>query len=99
MTNEIATAGPAWTPAARPVRTKMPVPMMTPTPKTVRSNPLRSRRSLCAGSSVSAIDRSTDLVRSTFIRSSPRLDAPGATPGLPSGGRGTGVAHRMIRRK
>ena len=37
-TNEIATAGPAWTPAALPVSTKMPVPMTTPTPNTVRSS-------------------------------------------------------------
>ena len=38
MTNEIATAGPAVVLATTPVSTKMPVPMITPTPKTVRSS-------------------------------------------------------------
>ena len=55
-TKLITTAGPATSCAARPVSVKMPAPMTTPTPKTVRSsadNDLRSRNS---GSSVSAID-------------------------------------------
>jgi hypothetical protein len=53
--------------AAIPVRTKMPVPMMTPMPKTVRSQADRSFLSLCSDSSVSRIDCSIDLVRSTLI--------------------------------
>ena len=36
--NDRATAGPAVTFAATPVSTKIPVPMMTPTPNTVRSS-------------------------------------------------------------
>jgi hypothetical protein len=66
-TNDTATAGPASTPAASPVRTKIPVPITTPTPKTVRSNADNCLRSLCPGSSVSAIDCSTGLVRMRFI--------------------------------
>ena len=31
-----STAGPAWSAAALPVRTKMPAPMMQPTPKSSR---------------------------------------------------------------
>ena len=34
-TKDSATAGPAFAPAASPVSTKMPVPITTPTPKTV----------------------------------------------------------------
>jgi hypothetical protein len=45
------------------VRVKMPAPMTTATPKTVRSQAVRSLRSLVSGSSVSAIDCSIDLVR------------------------------------
>ena len=37
-TKASATAGPACSLATLPVSTKMPVPMMTPTPKTVRSS-------------------------------------------------------------
>src|SRR3954447_22559478 len=63
MTNEIATAGPASVLATSPVSTKMPVPMMTPTPNTVRSRADRCFRSWCSGSSVSRMESSTDLMR------------------------------------
>src|ERR1700712_3915471 len=63
MTKEMETAGPAVVAAARAVRVKMPAPMTTATPKTVRSNAERVRLSLWPGSSVSLIDCSTDLVR------------------------------------
>ncbi len=66
-TNDSDTAGPALVAAAMPVSTKMPVPMMTPMPKTVRSQADRSLRSRCSDSSVSRIDCSIDLVRSTPI--------------------------------
>ena len=59
----MATDGPATVLATTPVSTKMPVPMMTPTPKTVRSSAERCRRSLCSGSSVSRMESSTDLIR------------------------------------
>ena len=35
-TNDSSTAGPAWSAAALPVRTKMPAPMMQPTPSSSR---------------------------------------------------------------
>src|SRR5688572_2165867 len=63
MTNETPTAGPDWVCATTPVTTKMPAPMMTPTPKTVRSSPDRLFLSRCSGSSVSRIESSTDLTR------------------------------------
>src|SRR5690606_2071188 len=66
--NDSATAGPALSRATCPVSTKMPVPTITPTPKTVRSSGPSARRSRCVGSSVPRIDCSTDFVRS---RSSP----------------------------
>src|SRR4051794_37948051 len=94
-TKDKATAGPAWTPAAFPVRTKMPVPITTPTPNTVRSSALSRLRSWCSGSSVSAMDCSIVLVRQRFtsITSSPgartaaplrvHRDTDGAYPGEP----------------
>src|SRR4051794_7214648 len=63
MTNEIATAGPVTSPATRAVMVKIPAPMRTATPNTMRSRVPSSRRSLVSGSSVSAMDCSTDLVR------------------------------------
>ncbi len=42
---------------------KIPAPMTTATPKTVRSHAVSSLRSLVSGSSVSAIDCSIDFVR------------------------------------
>ncbi len=62
-TNESATAGPACTPAAFPVSTKIPVPMTTPTPKTVSCSALSVFLSRRPGSSVSSMDCSTVLVR------------------------------------
>ena len=50
-------------PAVDAVTVKMPAPITTDTPKTIRSHQVRSLRSLVPGSSVSAIDCSTDFVR------------------------------------
>src|ERR671917_390001 len=55
-------AGPEYSAAASPVRTKRPVPMITPMPKTVRSRGPNDLLSLNSGSSVSRTDCSTDLV-------------------------------------
>src|SRR5918997_4581199 len=62
-TYESATAGPAYPAAASPVRTKSPVPMITPIPNRVRSNGPSVLRNWNSGSSVSRIDCSMDLVR------------------------------------
>ena len=67
MANEIVIAGPELVAATVPVMTKIPAPMMTPTPKTIRSRVPRLFLSLCSGSSVSRIDRSTDFVRMTSM--------------------------------
>ncbi len=53
--------------AAVPVSTKMPVPMITPTPKTVRSSADSDFRSACSGSSVSWIDCSTFFVLKSVL--------------------------------
>ena len=53
--------------ATVPVITKMPAPMMTPTPKTIRSRTPRFFLSRCSGSSVSAMDCSTDFVRKRLL--------------------------------
>ena len=57
----------------------MPVPMMTPTPNTVRSSPDRCFLSRCSGSSVSRIESSTDFTRrvASGSRSPPRGVRPG----------------------
>ena len=68
MANEMVIAGPELVAATVPVITKIPAPMMTPTPKTMRSRVPRLFLSLCSGSSVSRIDRSTDFVRMTSMR-------------------------------
>ena len=60
-------AGPASVPAASPVRTKIPVPMITPMPIVVSCTGPRARRSLRPGWSVSSIDCSTDFVRNSSI--------------------------------
>lgn len=70
-------AGPAYPAAASPVRTKRPVPMMTPMPKTVRSRGPRDLLSLNSGSSVSLMDYSMDLVR--MIPTAALLYAPPVT--------------------
>src|SRR6476469_1826999 len=62
MTNEMTIAGPAYCAAALPVSVKMPAPMMTPMPKTVRSRAVSFFLSWNSGSSVSLIDCSIDLV-------------------------------------
>src|SRR5215207_9318177 len=62
-TYERATAGPAYPAAASPVRTKSPVPMITPIPNRVRSRGPNALRSWNSGSSVSRMDCSTDFVR------------------------------------
>src|SRR5829696_3460249 len=73
MTKDRATAGPAVVLATTPVSTKMPVPMITPTPNTVRSSPDRCLLSRCSGSSVSRMESSTDLIRRIVATaSSPR---------------------------
>ena len=64
-------AGPATSWAARPVSVKMPAPITTPTPKIVRSSADSDLRSWNSGSSVSAIDRSTDFVRITLMSDPP----------------------------
>src|SRR5690348_9564800 len=79
--------GPAYSLAARPVRVKMPAPMMTPMPKTVRSTAVRRFLSWYSGSSVSAIDCSTVFFRTRLIcasstASSQRQD--GTLRGCPS---------------
>src|SRR5271166_2488914 len=56
-------AGPVMSPVVDAVTVKMPAPITTETPNTTRSSQVRSLRSLVLGSSVSAIDCSTDLVR------------------------------------
>src|SRR5512139_3673426 len=67
MRNETEIAGPVRLAAVEAVIVKMPAPITTDTPKTVRSRQLRSRRSLVSGSSVSAIDCSTVLVRLLLV--------------------------------
>jgi hypothetical protein len=62
-TNASDTDGPATLPAVLAASVKMPAPTTTATPKTIRSQVPRSLRSFVSGSSVSAMDCSTDLVR------------------------------------
>ena len=79
-TNDSATAGPAFSPAASPVSTKMPVPMTTPTPKTVRSRADSSLAQLVLGL-LGVRDRLLDgLVRKRFIW----LHRPGGFDGDPA---------------
>ena len=56
-------AGPVMLPAVDAVMVKMPAPITTDTPKTIRSHQVRSLRNRVPGSSVSSMDCSTDLVR------------------------------------
>src|SRR5690349_698653 len=81
MTKERASAGPANSLAALPVSTKRPPPMVTPTPKTMRSRAPRFFFSRCSGSSVSRIDCSTDLVRVSWPFMAPPVQ--GSTGGYP----------------
>ena len=71
MTNEIEIAGPVMLPAVDAVIVKMPAPITTDTPKTVRSHQFKSLRRRVSGSSVSAIDCSTD-----FVRHRPAIGSP-----------------------
>jgi hypothetical protein len=82
-TNDRATAGPATSLATRPVSTKIPVPMITPTPKTVRSRAERFFLSWCSGSSVSRMDSSTLLTRARLVATRSPLERPacGTPPG------------------
>ncbi len=66
-----AVAGPAVSLATLPVRTKIPVPMTTPTPNTVRSSAERDFFRARSGSSVSLIDCSTDFVRNSVLIGQP----------------------------
>ena len=94
ITNEIATAGPAWSRATTPVSTKMPVPMITPTPKTVRSRPERCFLSRCSGSSVSRMESSTDLMRRVpWATASSSVPAPAGSSSFPQRRTGAGTPH------
>src|SRR5687768_16878618 len=86
MANEIVIAGPELVLATVPVTTKMPAPMITPTPKMTRSRTPRFFFSRCSGSSVSAMDCSTDLVRNTFMQSNLCDPARWWNPASPEGG-------------
>ncbi len=48
VTNDSISAGPVLSCAATPVRTKIPVPMMAPTPRLVSDTGPRTRRSRCS---------------------------------------------------
>src|SRR3954462_12073657 len=74
ITKLIATAGPESVLATSPVSTKMPVPMITPTPKTVRSRAERFFLSWWSGSSVSRIDSSTLLTRALLVATGTPLE-------------------------
>src|SRR3954453_9165644 len=67
---ETMIAGPA-SPIASPMITKMPVPMMAPSPSAVRSSAPTARCSLCSESSVSATSASTGLVLNSPSRVPP----------------------------
>ena len=69
MMKEMTIEGPAYSFAARPVRVKIPAPMMTPMPKTVRSTALRRFFSWYSASPVSAIESSIVLVRKMLMGS------------------------------
>ena len=74
----------------------MPVPMITPTPKTVRSRADRCFLSRCSGSSVSRMESSTDLIRRVLQpRRPPRVRRPPA-PVVVRGQRGTGRARSRM---
>src|SRR6476659_3164523 len=68
--NDSEIDGPVMLPAVDAVIVKMPAAITTDTPKTIRSHQVRSLRSCVSGSSVSAIDCSTDLVRQS-VQSQP----------------------------
>src|SRR5438128_10765436 len=59
--------GPALSCAASPVSTKMPAPMMAPTPREVSATGPRTRRSRCSPAS-SASSTSTGLTAKSWLR-------------------------------
>src|SRR6266581_239390 len=61
ITNDSIRAGPVLSWAATPVRTKMPVPMMAPTPRLVSAAGPSTRRSRCSPA-ISFMSVSYDLV-------------------------------------
>src|SRR5918995_3197228 len=63
---ETMMAGPAWFAAAVPVSTKIPVPMIAPMPKSVRSHADRLRLSDLPPCSTSPTSCSIDLVLNRF---------------------------------
>src|ERR1700756_4419300 len=67
-------AGPVMSPVVDAVMLKIPAPITTATPNTTRSNQVNSLRSRVSGSSVSAIDCSTDFVRHRFAITPPFRD-------------------------
>src|SRR6185503_16309518 len=85
-TNDSISAGPVLSCAATPVRTKIPVPMIAPTPRLVSATGPRTRRSRCSPA-ISFIRVSYDLVANSLLAmGSPRKGAPaaqreGARPG------------------
>src|SRR4030081_348902 len=85
-TNASDTDGPATLPAAPAASVKMPAPTTTATPKTIRSQVPRSLRSRLSGSSVSAMDCSTDFVRMIPLCLSPTAMAEKLTHEQAAGG-------------
>lgn len=67
--NDTEIADPVILPAVDAARVKIPTPITTETPKTVRSQDVRSLRNRQFGSSVSAIDCSTALIRHSMAES------------------------------
>jgi hypothetical protein len=66
-------AGPVMPPAVEAVTVKIPAPITTDTPKTIKSHQVRSLRNRVPGSSVSSMDCSTDLA-------GPAISVPCALP-------------------
>src|SRR5436309_6049435 len=82
-TKERIRPGPALSCAASPVSTKMPAPMMAPTPRAVRLTGPSTRRSRCSPS-ISASRTATGLTAKSWLRSFIPAPPPGrslaATP-------------------
>src|SRR6478609_4629794 len=98
-------AGPVMPPAVDAVMVKMPAPITTDTPKTIKSHQVRSLRNRVPGSSVSSMDCSTDLVRrpsnTRSIRPYPFVTPPeaGSAPDeypLPSAPMGRNGNHAVV---
>ena len=102
--NDATTPGPAWSTAATPVSTKMPVPMIPPMPSITRSIGPSTRLSACAagapfGLREEALERLA-LQQPTGHRLSPLLASGPAGAGRLAGGTRAGrtVAARAPRR-